>query len=80
MIHIDLTFYAQLREQAGSSETRFSTTAKTVADLYQELKQVHGFTLDEAVMKAAVNDAFCDWGQPLRDGDSVTFVPPVAGG
>jgi len=27
-----------------------------------------------------VNDEFCDWETPLRDGDLVVFIPPVAGG
>jgi molybdopterin converting factor small subunit len=28
----------------------------------------------------AINDAFEPWAAPIRDGDAVVFLPPVAGG
>jgi molybdopterin converting factor small subunit len=28
----------------------------------------------------AINAEFRDWQSPLKDGDSVVFIPPVAGG
>jgi len=28
----------------------------------------------------AINEAFADWSQPLAEGDTVVFLPPVAGG
>ena len=31
-------------------------------------------------VKVAVNDEFREWSAPLRDGDFVVFIPPVAGG
>jgi len=31
-------------------------------------------------LKVAVNEQFSDWSHLLRDGDTVVFIPPVAGG
>jgi molybdopterin converting factor small subunit len=31
-------------------------------------------------LKVALNSEFSDWQTPLRHGDTVVFIPPVAGG
>ena len=77
---VTVEYYAQLREQAGASREAVQTAAIDVANLYAQLQQRHGFTLPQAMLKVAVNAAFVDWQHPLRDGDTVVFVPPVAGG
>jgi molybdopterin converting factor subunit 1 len=77
---IAVEYYAQLREQAGCSHETVDTGAADLAQLYAELQRRHGFTLPQSMLKVAVNAAFVDWQQPLRDGDTVVFVPPVAGG
>jgi len=28
----------------------------------------------------AINEDFSDWNTPLKDGDELVFIPPVAGG
>jgi molybdopterin converting factor small subunit len=56
------------------------TPASTPAGLYAELRALHGFSLPQAMLRVAVNDRFCEWSQPLADGDRVVFIPPVAGG
>jgi molybdopterin converting factor small subunit len=33
-----------------------------------------------ASVKVAINDEFADWQHKLQDGDTVVFIPPVAGG
>jgi molybdopterin converting factor small subunit len=48
--------------------------------LYTEVRARHGFTLDANFLRVAVNDEFADWHAPLRDGDHIVFIPPVAGG
>ena len=77
---INVQYYALLREQAGRSSESLVTTASTPRELYQELKQQHPFSLAPEMLRVAVNSEFGDWSQPLRDGDSVVFIPPVAGG
>jgi molybdopterin-guanine dinucleotide biosynthesis protein A len=73
-------YYAILREQAGRSEETLDTTAATPAELYNELRQRHPFQLTAAQLKVALNSEFSDWHTPLRHGDTVVFIPPVAGG
>ena len=80
MTRVNLQYYAQLREQAGASAEQVSTTAATLRDLYDELRARHGFTLPIDALKVAVNTQFSDWNRALADGDTVVFIPPVAGG
>lgn len=80
MTRVNLQYYAQLREQAGASAEQVSTTAATLRDLYDELRARHGFTLPVDALKVAVNTQFSDWNRALADGDTIVFIPPVAGG
>jgi molybdopterin converting factor small subunit len=73
-------YYALLREQAGRSDEALETAARTPRELYEELKGRHPFSLAPEMLRVAVNAEFGEWTQPLVDGDSVVFIPPVAGG
>jgi molybdopterin converting factor subunit 1 len=77
---VNVQYFAMLREQAGRSSEQLQTRAATPADLYEELRQRHGLTLAPQFLRVAVNDEFGDWRVPLCDGDTVVFLPPVAGG
>ena len=77
---IKVQYYALLREQAGRSEEAVVTTARTPRELYEELKARYPFSLAPEMLRVAVNTEFGEWSQPLADGDSVVFIPPVAGG
>ncbi len=77
---LKVQYYALLREQAGRSEESLTTTARTPRDLYIELKARYPFSLAPEMLRVAINAEFGDWQQPLSDGDSVVFIPPVAGG
>ena len=80
MLTIQVQYFAILREQRGVSEEKLTTTATSPAALYDELRGRHNFTLPGDRIRAAVNDTFIDSAAPLRDGDRVVFIPPVAGG
>jgi molybdopterin-guanine dinucleotide biosynthesis protein A len=75
-----IQYYAILREQAGRNEETLDTTAATPAELYDELRRRHPFQLAASQLKVALNSEFSDWHTPLRHGDTVVFIPPVAGG
>lgn len=77
---VTVEYYAQLREQAGQGREAVSSRAGSLADLYTELRQRHGFRLDTPQLKVAVNAQFRDWQQAFADGDLIVFIPPVAGG
>jgi molybdopterin-guanine dinucleotide biosynthesis protein A len=78
--HIKVQYYALLREQAGRSDEALETVARTPRELYEELKARHPFSLAPEMLRVAVNAEFGEWTQALADGDSVVFIPPVAGG
>jgi molybdopterin-guanine dinucleotide biosynthesis protein A len=78
--HIKVQYYAVLREQAGRSDEALVTAARTPRELYEELKARHPFSLAPEMLRVAINAEFGEWTQALADGDSVVFIPPVAGG
>jgi len=79
-MRIKVHYYALLREQAGRSEEFLDTAAATPADLYAELNSRYRFSLAREQLKVAVNAEFSEWSRMLAAGDSVVFIPPVAGG
>ena len=77
---VRVQYFALLRDQAGRSDESLDTCARTPRELYEELRARHPFTLGPGTLRVAVNSEFGDWEQPLRGGDTVVFIPPVAGG
>ena len=77
---IRVQYFALLREQAGRRDEVVTTRATTPSELFAELTARHRFTLSPEHLKVAVNADFSDWSRPLQAGDSVVFIPPVAGG
>jgi molybdopterin converting factor subunit 1 len=79
-MRVEVEYFAILREQRGLKAESVATASPTVAALYDELRARHGFTLPGDRVRGAVNDAFVPASHPLREGDRVVFIPPVAGG
>jgi len=79
MILIRIEYFAILRELAGRSTEEVHTEAGTVGELFDELAERYAFS-SMKTMKVAINDEFGEWDAPLREGDSIAFIPPVAGG
>ena len=80
MKSVRVQYFAILREERGQARETVSTGANTAGELYEELGSRHGFTLPAERLRAAVNDEFAPWTAALRDGDTLVFLPPVAGG
>lgn len=79
-VRVKVQYYALFREQAERSEEMLDTSAQTPAELYSELQTRHPFQLAREQLKVAINADFSDWNSTLRNGDTVVFIPPVAGG
>jgi molybdenum cofactor guanylyltransferase len=77
---VSVRYFALLREQAGRGSEAVQTAARTPQQLYEQLQRDRGLQLAPQFLRVAVNDEFGDWQQPLADGDTVAFLPPVAGG
>jgi molybdopterin-guanine dinucleotide biosynthesis protein A len=80
LISLRVQYFAVLRDQAGRSEEIVATQARTPRALYEELRVARGLQLRPEQLRVAVNEDFADWGRLLAAGDSVVFLPPVAGG
>lgn len=79
-VRVNIRYFAQLREQRGVPEESLSTEAADAAGLYRDLAARHAFTLPAASLKVAINEHFAPWDSRLKEGDSIVFLPPVAGG
>ncbi len=77
---LNVQYYAVLREERGASEERLESTAATAGALYESLRNQHGFSLEAKQLRVVVNEDFRPWDTPLASGDTVVFIPPVAGG
>jgi molybdopterin converting factor subunit 1 len=77
---VQVQYFAILREQRGLAEEKLETEAPTPAALYDELRARYAFTLPVERIRAAVNGDFVAVSEPLQDGDTLVFIPPVAGG
>ncbi len=80
MKNVTVQYYALFRETSGRSGEQIETNAATAEELYSELQSRYGFALTTAQVKVAINEEFGGWTTSLKDGDSIVFIPPVAGG
>lgn len=78
--HISVIYFAQLRERRGRSQEIVETSAATAGDLYQELQAQSQFPLGRSQLRVARNNDFATMDDPIDDGDTIAFIPPVAGG
>lgn len=79
-VRIDVRYFALLRDERGLAEESLVSAAATPLALYHELRLRHGFSLPPERLLVAIGDAFAAWDQPLAEGDTIVFLPPVAGG
>jgi len=81
-MHINLRFFASLRERLKKSEEiREVPAGATVATVWDLLKQEHPeLAAIEKSMAFAVAQEYVDKAHPLQDNDELAFIPPVSGG
>ena len=80
MATVRLLYFASLREAAGRDSETADSAAADLAGLYAEVATRHGLRWPRAQLRVAVDGGFAQWGDPLRDGSEVVFIPPVSGG
>lgn len=79
---LTLLYFASLKAARGlaSEELESAPANATPGSLYTELRRKHALPLPPGQVRTAVNAAFCDHDKPLKDGDTVAFMPPMSGG
>ena len=80
MPRLTISYFAALREQRGLAEERIDSSAASLEDLYKELQAKYELSLPITAIRFALNDEFAASTMSIKDGDSVAFIPPVAGG
>jgi len=75
-----ILYFGLLAERRGLSAEWIQCAATTPAAVYAELLAAYQLGLAAAHLRVAVNDEFVAWDQPLQPGDTLAFLPPMAGG
>ncbi len=69
-----------MREEIGLNNETIKTNSNTVSELYNEIKNIHNFSIDKKNLKIAINNSFVKWNKNISNDDTIIFIPPVAGG
>ena len=78
--NLRLIYFAMLRESAGVNDEELRTSSNTIRELYAEFRASRGFALGDTDLRVAVNGEFAELDDILREGDEISFIPPVSGG
>jgi molybdopterin converting factor subunit 1 len=77
---VAVQLFGPLAEQAGLSRLEVQVTGATVQDVLAALAAAApALKLDRSV-RFAVNTDYAEPGTTLREGDTVSLIPPVGGG
>jgi sulfur-carrier protein len=86
-MQIHVRYFASVREALGDAEQLTwhaegaGPTVGEVLGYLQARSEAHARVLDPARgLRAARNQAFCQLGDAVHDGDELAFFPPVTGG
>ena len=77
---VTVKYFAILKDERGIDQEVVEGEFSSAKDLYNYLKESTDLSLCLSKLKVAVNDEFSTWDKELNDGDTVVFIPPVAGG
>jgi molybdopterin synthase catalytic subunit len=76
---VTVLVFGPLRERVGAGE--FKVAGTTVQEVWDELVRRHpAAAVDAESVRAACNLDYCAWTATVKGGDTVAFIPPVAGG
>jgi molybdopterin converting factor subunit 1 len=81
-MHVTILYFAHLPERTGTrEETREFAEGMTTGALKEELALAHPKLADALDgCRVAVDEEFVSDNTPLRDGQTIAFIPPVSGG
>ena len=79
-MNFKVKYFASLREKANLHEEVMNLAFRTPKDLYLFLKTKYQFELEMDEIKVAINGNYQSFDSIIKEGDVVTFIPPVAGG
>lgn len=77
--HATVLYFAALRDAAGVASERVDARG-TLGEVYDGLRERHGFRWTRPQLRVAVDGAFARWEDEVQSGSEVAFIPPVSGG
>jgi molybdopterin-guanine dinucleotide biosynthesis protein A len=77
---LTVRFYAALREATGHAELSLESAAADALELYEEVRTRFNLRWPADRFRVAVNDELRPWNHALQPHDTISFIPPVAGG
>lgn len=79
-MQIKILYFAQLAELAGKTEEQRELEDPSPLNLYAQLKADFGFPHDFEAIQVAINHRLSSHRTDLKDGDEISFLPPMTGG
>jgi molybdopterin converting factor small subunit len=81
-LRVRLQFFGLVKDAAGADHAFLEISdAATVADAVQAARgAIEGLRGLKAQVRYAVNAEYCADSSALKDGDTLSFIPPVGGG
>lgn len=80
-MNITVLYFASLADNSHKgSEPLTLETGTSLNELYNSLQTRYQFRQQPAELRVAINDEFASWDEAIKDGDTIAFIPPVAGG
>ncbi len=77
---VTIRYFALVGARRGTQTEPYETAAETARQLLHEIQANGHFPLTTNIVKAAINDEFVEWDNPIKDGDQITLLPPFSGG
>lgn len=77
---VNIHYYAHMKEYTGRTEEEFYTSAPSVGQLFNEIREKYSIEIDERWLRFAKNDQMVNKSSSLNHGDSIVFITPVSGG
>lgn len=76
-----IKYFASLKEKAQKSDEEIEVfPGESLSEIYQTLSGRYHFALSAREVKFAVNNEYADDRCQIKAGDTIVFIPPVAGG
>ena len=79
-MRVEVLYFAALRDAAGIASEHLDTDAADLSVLYASVQARHALPFPQRQLRVAVDGVFAGWGDVVRAGSTVAFIPPVSGG
>ena len=79
-MQVNIIYFASLRDASQKSNERYTTESESIDSLFDELHEKYNFSLSKKDLRVALNEEYVDFSSKFNNGDTIVFIPPVAGG